>query len=51
MKQKHVDASREVRLWISQILMPIIGVIMVIPDSRNWIVDKYKEIMNKLKSK
>lgn len=30
LKQKHVDAAREARLWIRDILVPIIGVILAI---------------------
>ena len=45
MKQKHIDASREVRLWISQIILPaVIGVAYVLTNqgAREWIDSKLK---------
>lgn len=36
MKQKHIDASREVRLWIGQICLPAIGIaILLYPEIGN----------------
>lgn len=25
-KQKHIDAAREVRLWVSQVILPSLGI-------------------------
>lgn len=56
MKRKTIDSSREVRLWVSQILIPVasIGVtLMTIPEFRNAIVDKsnkVKQLFHKNKS-
>lgn len=44
MKQKHIDASREARLWLGQILLPLVGVIVAVPESREWLVNKYYDI-------
>ena len=50
MKQKHVDASREVRLWITQVIAPIVGVVLFIPDSRNWVKQKVEDFVAWVKS-
>ena len=50
-KQKHIDMAREVRLWIGQILVPLAGVIMIIPESRAKVVDTYNKAVDKVKSK
>lgn len=36
-KQKHVDAAREARLWIRDILVPITGLIIAV------VIKNYKE--------
>ena len=37
MKQKHIDAAREARLWIAQIIAPLAGVvIMASPEARKF---------------
>lgn len=44
MKQKHVDAMREVRLWLGQVIVPaglVIGTIIRNPDAREYISQKY----------
>ena len=40
---KQVEASREVRLWLTQIVLPIVGVIMLVPDARQAVVAKVKQ--------
>ena len=51
MKQKHIDAAREVRLWIRDIVVPVVGIMAVSPDVRETIVDKYQEIKQNVKTK
>lgn len=51
MKQKHIDAAREVRLWLSQIVIPAVGIVAVVPEAREAIVNKYYEVKNTIKTK
>lgn len=52
MKQKHIDAMREARLWVAQIVVPgiIIGyTICQNQEAKNYITDKYQKVKNSLK--
>lgn len=43
MKRKNIDAMREVRLWIGQVIVPGVitfGAVMQIPGVRDAVVDK-----------
>ena len=51
MKQKHIDAARELRLWIRDIIVPVAVGTLMIPDAREAVVDKYREISYNIKSK
>lgn len=59
MKYKHIEATREVRLWITQIVVPITTTIIAsgiaIPEVRNAFVNKCnnvkKTVNKKLKKK
>lgn len=47
MKQKHIDASREARLWIAQIIVPAItfaASTLTIPEVRQAIAAKANDI-------
>lgn len=33
MKQKHVDASREARLWLGQVIIPVITAVAIVKSS------------------
>lgn len=51
MKQKHIDAAREARLWIGQIIVPgvmLITTTLTIPGVRDAISAKAEEIKNKI---
>ena len=43
MTYKQAEASREVRLWLTQIVLPIIGVTMLVPEARRAVVTKVKQ--------
>lgn len=48
------ERSREIRLWIGQILMPtltVVGSTLAIPEVRQAISDKAKEVSLKVKNK
>ena len=42
MNYKHIEASREARLWLGQIILPIVGVVMMVPETREAVVTKVK---------
>ena len=60
---KRIETSREVRLWLGQIIVPLATAVVIIsPDARqalsngyskvrNTVVDKYHQIKDKLQSK
>ena len=43
MTYKQVETSREVRLWLTQIVLPVVGVIMLVPEARRAVVTKVKQ--------
>lgn len=54
MKQKHIDAAREARLWIGQILVPVAMVASAIisnPDARNAVANKYNNVKTTIHNK
>lgn len=51
---KQLEASREARLWIGQVIVPAIGVTAAVlsnPQVRQTVADKINSIKRKLKSK
>ena len=42
MTYKQIETSREARLWLTQVVVPIFGVIMLVPEARKAVVDKLK---------
>lgn len=51
MTRRQIETSRETRLWITQVLIPIFGVAMLFPEAREAVKTKGKEIGDKLKNK
>jgi hypothetical protein len=51
MSRRQIEASRETRLWITQVLLPVVGITMLIPEARNAVVAKVKEVKDKITSK
>ena len=51
MTYKQIEASREARLWITQVALPIIGVVMLIPDARKAVTTKLKEAKKAIETK
>ena len=43
MTWKQIEASREARLWLSQIVLPVVGVVMMAPEAREAVVAKIKQ--------
>ena len=54
-KRQRIDASREVRLWISTIITPVIGgltfALTTHPEIREGIKNKYYDIKHNVKQK
>lgn len=50
MTYKQIEASREARLWLSQILLPIVGVVMMVPEARAAVVEKAKSIKKRIET-
>lgn len=51
MKQKHIDAAREIRLWIRDIVIPALGITLMVPEAREAVAEKYQEIKQNVKTK
>lgn len=54
MTWKQIEKSREIRLWISQIIFPtavIVGTVLSIPEVRKNVVIKANRIKNDIESK
>lgn len=46
---QRLEASREARLWIGQVLVPIGGVLLLVPETREWAKDKAMWMADKAK--
>lgn len=51
MTRKQIETGREIRLWITQVIIPAFGVAMMIPEARESVVTKAKEYKEKIKDK
>lgn len=54
MERKNIEAVREIRLWIGQIIVPAItlaATTMAIPEVRQAVAAKANQIKNKINSK
>lgn len=54
MTYKQIEASREARLWLSQIIIPAAGVVAMVmanPEARQAVSNKYKDVKASLKKK
>lgn len=51
MTYKQIETSREARLWLTQIVIPIIGLAMMVPDTREIIMTKAREANEYVKTK
>lgn len=49
MKQKHIDALREVRLWLRDILIPLAGIMVLSPDARETAAQAFHDVKNSIK--
>ena len=52
MKRKYIDAMREVRLWIGQVVVPATAlVIAVSPEVRENMAEKMRSVKERISSK
>ena len=52
MSRRHVESSREIRLWLTQIGIPIVsGIMIVSPEAREWARNKINDTTKYIKSK
>lgn len=54
MTYKQIEASREVRLWIGQVIVPVatgVAIAMTNPDVRKAVVTKFNEVKKSVKQK
>ena len=54
MTYKQIEASRELRLWIGQVLVPALGfgaMLWTKPEIRNAVTNKYEEVKSKFTKK
>ncbi len=51
MTNRQIDASRETRLWLTQIVIPIAGVVMMVPEAREAVVARVKQAKKNIEDK
>lgn len=55
MTYKQIEASREARLWITQVVVPVLGlataVVVAVPEVRETVTTKAKEVAEKVKNR
>ena len=52
MTWKQLEASREARLWIGQVIIPaVVGVMAVSPEARQMVKTKYVQVKNVIRRK
>lgn len=55
MTYKQIEASREARLWITQVIVPALGMatalVATVPEFREAVVTKAKVVKSKIKNK
>lgn len=51
MTYKQIEASREARLWISSVIIPVVGCIAMIPEARQAVADKARKLKDSIKTK
>ena len=52
MTWKQLEASREARLWIGQVIIPaVVGVMAVSPEARQRVKNKYVQVKNMIRRK
>jgi hypothetical protein len=50
MTYKQIEASREARLWISSVIIPVVGCIVMVPEARQAVADKARKLKDSIKT-
>ena len=51
MTYKQIETSREIRLWITQVIVPALALALVVPESGEVIVTQAREVKDKIKNR
>lgn len=54
MTYKQIEASREMRLWIGQVIVPAVTAAIAIasnPQTRNYVSEKYNNVKSRIQKK
>ena len=52
MTWKQIEASREARLWIGQVIIPaVVGIMAISPEARQMVKAKYVQVKNTIRRK
>lgn len=51
MSRRQIEASREMRLWVVQVIVPLFGLAMLVPEWREATVAKINKVASEIKSK
>ena len=51
MKRRTIDAMRELRLWTEQVIVPMFGITMAIPELRDPAIEKFKGVKESIEKK
>ena len=49
LKYKHIEAAREVRLWIAQVVVPLAGFAMLSPEARQTVAQAFNDVKHAFK--
>ena len=49
MTNRQIEASREIRLWLTQVVVPTVGIAMLFPEVREATVTTAKKVGSKIK--
>ena len=51
MTRRQIESSREARLWLTQVAFPIIGVVMLVPETRKAVTEEFKKLKKTIENK
>lgn len=55
MNYRQIETSREVRLWITQVIVPAVGMavgtIILVPEAKQFVAKKYVDVKHFVKDK
>lgn len=49
MKYKHIEAARELRLWLAQIVIPLVGLAALSPETRQTVSQIFNDVKHSIK--